>query len=111
MRILRDKFTELKQDSQREIARMSEDRREIHQLLQVAREEYDCLKVVQAEDMTKYQAEIADLRQVSGSRSYLGFHFIIMTDVFRHYRPAGLSSMLSPFSSAAPRNKSDMREK
>lgn len=60
MRILNDKFMELKQESQREIARMSDDRR-----LQRAREEYDCLKVVQMEDMAKYQAEIAELKQVA----------------------------------------------
>ena len=59
MKILKDKFTELKLDSQREIAKMSDVRR-----LHRAREEYDCLKVVQMEDMAKYQAEIADLKQV-----------------------------------------------
>lgn len=65
MRILRDKFVELKQDSQREIAKMSEGRREVFQQLKTSKEEYECLKRVQKEDMIKYQAEIASLKQVS----------------------------------------------
>ena len=59
MRFVSDRFTELKLDSQREIFRMSDDQRLLR-----AREEYECLKVVQMEDMTKYQAEITDLKQV-----------------------------------------------
>ena len=64
MKTLREKFIELKQDSQREIAKMSEGRREVYQQLQTSKEEYECLKKVQREDMIKYQAEIAFLKQV-----------------------------------------------
>ncbi len=64
MKVLREKFMELKQDSQREIAKMSEARRENFLLLKTSKEEYDCLKRVQKEDMVKYQAEIAALKQV-----------------------------------------------
>jgi len=64
MKIVRDKFTELKQDTQREIAKMSEGRRDVFQHLNTSKEEYECLKKVQHDDMIKYQAEIASLKQV-----------------------------------------------
>ena len=64
-RILRDKFTEIKHDTQREIAKMSEDRRQVYQQLEILREEYDCLKAIQSSCVTDYQAQLADLKQVS----------------------------------------------
>ena len=64
-RILRDKFTEIKHDAQREIAKMSEDRREVFQQLGRSREEYDYLKAIQSSSVTDYQAQLADLKQVT----------------------------------------------
>ena len=43
---------------------MSEDRRNVYQQLQRAREEYDYLKTIQNSCVTDYQAQIADLKQV-----------------------------------------------
>ena len=63
--MLRDKFTEIKQDTQREIVRMSEDRRNIYQQLEGTKEEYNILKIVQGEDMATYQAQLADMKQVA----------------------------------------------
>ena len=71
-RILKDKFTEIKHDTQREIAKMSEDRRQVYQQLEVLREEYDCLKAIQNSCVTDYQAQMADLKQVSGISSVQG---------------------------------------
>lgn len=63
-RILRDKFTEIKHDAQREIAKMSEDRRGVFQQLERSREEYDYLKAIQSSSVTDYQTQLADLKQV-----------------------------------------------
>lgn len=50
---------------------MSEDRRDVYQQLQRAREEYDYLKTIQNSCVTDYQAQLADLRQVcTTSHSY-----------------------------------------
>lgn len=63
-RILKDKFTEIKHDTQREIAKMSEDRREVYQQLERSREEFDYMKAIQSSCVTDYQAQLADLKQV-----------------------------------------------
>lgn len=62
----KDKFTELKHDTQTEIARLTEERMELRKQLEAAREEYDCLKVLQAQQMADYQDTISSERQVSG---------------------------------------------
>ena len=64
LRILKDKFTELKHDTQREIARMSEDRRDLYQQIHRSKEEYDYLKTIQNSSVMDYQAQLADLKQV-----------------------------------------------
>ncbi len=51
----KDNFTELKHDTQLEIARLTEDKRESYRQLESAREEYDCLKVLQSQQMLDYQ--------------------------------------------------------
>ena len=61
----KDKFTELKHDTQTEIARLTEERMELRKQLEAAREEYDCLKVLQAQQMTDYQETISSEREVS----------------------------------------------
>lgn len=66
-RILKDKFTEIKHDTQRELVKMSEDRRDVYQQLDRTKEEYDCLKAIQDTFVTDYQAQIADLKQVTAS--------------------------------------------
>lgn len=61
----KDNFTELKQDTQMEIARLTEDKRESQRQLEAAREEYDCLKVLQTQQMTEYQQALDRETQVS----------------------------------------------
>lgn len=68
LRLLKDKFKEIKQDTQREIAKMNEDRRVIYQQLERTREEYDCLKAIQNSCVTDYQAQLADMKQVGDYR-------------------------------------------
>lgn len=62
--MLKDKFTEIKQDTQKEIAKMNEERRLVFQQLESTREEYNCLKTVQSTDVAAYQAELVSLKQV-----------------------------------------------
>ena len=61
---MKDKFTEIKHDTQREIAKMSEDGREVYQQLERSREEFDYMKAIQSSCVTDYQAQLADLKQV-----------------------------------------------
>ena len=63
-RILKDRFTEIKQDTQREIAKMSEDRRDMCQQLERGREEFAYMKAIQNSCVTDYQAQLADQKQV-----------------------------------------------
>lgn len=46
---------------------MSEDRRQVYLQLETLREEYDCLKAIQSSCVTDYQAQLADMRQVSNN--------------------------------------------
>jgi hypothetical protein len=61
---VKDKFTEIKHDTQREIARMNEERRGLIQQLKTAKEDSDYMKAIQNSCVTDYQAQMADLRQV-----------------------------------------------
>ena len=58
LRILSDKFTEIKVDTQKEIARLVQERVDLYHQIETTREEYDCLKVVQATGITDYQAQL-----------------------------------------------------
>lgn len=70
-RILRDKFTEIRHDTQREIVKMSEDRREVFQQWERSRESYEYLKAIQSSSVTDYQAQLADLKQVKLEAMYV----------------------------------------
>ena len=61
----KDFFTELKTDTQTEIARLTGDRNELRQQVESAREEYDCLKVVQSQQINDYQLTISAEKAVS----------------------------------------------
>ena len=78
MKVVRDKFVELKQDTQKEIAKMNEGRRDVFLQLKTSKEEYECLKRVQHDDMIKYQAEIASLKQVILQHCYFPLQFSVM---------------------------------
>ncbi len=55
----KDNFTELKYDTQEEIARLMEDKKEYRTQLESAREEYDCLKVLQSQQMSDFQQSLS----------------------------------------------------
>ena len=58
MRIMSDKFTEIKVDTQKEIVRLVQERANLYHQIETVREEYECLKVVQATGITDYQAQL-----------------------------------------------------
>ncbi len=60
----KDNFTELKHDTQLEIARLTEDKRESLRQLESAREEYDCLKALQSQQMLEFQHSISKEKAV-----------------------------------------------
>ena len=52
-------------DTQREIAKISEDRIQAYQQVEILRqEEYDCLKAMQISSISNYEAQLADLKAV-----------------------------------------------
>jgi hypothetical protein len=53
-----DKFTEIKIDTQKEIARLVQERANLYHQIETVREEYECLKVVQATGITDYQVQL-----------------------------------------------------
>lgn len=64
----KDNFTELKHDTQEEIARLMEDKKEYRTQLELAREEYDCLKVLQSQQMSDFQQSLSMEKVVSRSK-------------------------------------------
>ena len=67
LRILNDKFTEIKVDTQKEIARLVQERVQLYHQIETVREEYECLKVVQATGITDYQAQLEHASKVRTS--------------------------------------------
>lgn len=65
MRIMSDKFTEIKIDTQKEIARLVQERANLFHQIETVREEYECLKVVQATGITDYQAQLDHASKVA----------------------------------------------
>ncbi len=60
MRSLKEKFTEVKHDAQREVARFSDERVKLYSQIEHSREEYDCLKVLQSQNMSEYQNKLSE---------------------------------------------------
>ena len=65
LRILSDRFKEIKMDTQKEIARLVQERANLYQQIESVREEYECLKVVQATGINDYQAQLTHATMVS----------------------------------------------
>ena len=61
----KDFFTELKTDTQAEITRLTVDRNALRRQMETAREEYDCLKVVQSQEIADHQLKISEETVVS----------------------------------------------
>ncbi len=68
LRSLREKFTEAKHDAQREVARFSDERVKLYGHLKQSREEYDCLKVLQGQNMADYQKQLSEESVVSSQK-------------------------------------------
>ena len=58
LRMLNDRFTEIKIDTQKEIARLVQERASLFHQIETVREEYECLKVVQATGINDYQDKL-----------------------------------------------------
>ncbi len=71
MRRRKDNFTELKHDTQEEIARLMEDKKESRTQLELTREEYDCLKVLQSQEMSDFHQSLSKERAVRHSKGKL----------------------------------------
>lgn len=65
LRMASDKFTEIKVDTQKEIARLVQERANLYQQIESVREEYECLKAVQATGITDYKAQLSHASNVS----------------------------------------------
>ena len=54
LKSLREQYTQSKHEAQRDLARFSDERVSLFAQIASAQEEYDCLKVVQAEEKERY---------------------------------------------------------
>ncbi|CAI8023275.1 Rab GTPase-binding effector protein 1 [Geodia barretti] len=66
LKSLREQYTQSKHEAQRDLARFSDERVSLFSQISSAQEEYDCLKVVQAEEKERY---LEGLRAVSQERT------------------------------------------
>ena len=61
---VKEQYMQTKHEAQRELARFSDERVSLYAQISSAQEEYDCLKVVQAEETQNYAQCIADMKKV-----------------------------------------------
>lgn len=64
LKSLREQYTQSKHEAQRDLAKFSDERVTLYAHISSAQEEYDCLKVVQAEETQKYAQHISEEKQV-----------------------------------------------
>ena len=64
LKSLREQYTQSKHEAQRDLARFSDERVSLFAQITSAQEEYDCLKVVQAEEREKYSERLRAMSQV-----------------------------------------------
>ena len=64
LKSLKEQYTQSKHEAQRDLAKFSDDRVNLYAQISSAQEEYDCLKVVQAEEAHKYAQHISEEKQV-----------------------------------------------
>lgn len=64
LKSLREQYTQSKHEAQRDLARFSDERVSLFAQITSAQEEYDCLKVVQAEEREKYSERLRAVSQV-----------------------------------------------
>ena len=64
LKTVRDQYTQSKHEAQRDLARFSDERVSLFAQISSAQEEYDCLKVVQAEEAQRYSQHLQEVKQV-----------------------------------------------
>lgn len=60
---LKDKFTETKHETQKQVTQFTEERVKMYELLEQRKEEYDCLKTLQASEIEEYQEKLSQIEQ------------------------------------------------
>ena len=68
LKLLKEQYTQDKHEAQRDLARFSDERVSLFAQISSAQEEYDCLKVVQAEETQRYSQHIHIVTQVRPAR-------------------------------------------
>lgn len=71
LKSLKEQYTQSKHEAQRDVAKFSDERVSLFAQITSAQEEYDCLKVVQAEEIQKYTQQINELRKVKYYSIYI----------------------------------------
>lgn len=64
LKALKEQYIQTKHEAQRDLAKFSDERISLYAQISSAQEEYDCLKVVQAEEAQKYTQMINDIKKV-----------------------------------------------
>ena len=64
LKTVKEQYTQSKLEAQRELAKFSEDKVALYSQVSAAQDEYDCLKVLQAEEAQKYAQSIGEERKV-----------------------------------------------
>lgn len=62
--MLREQYTQSKHEAQRELAQFSDERVSLYCQVESAQEEYECLKVLQAEEAQQYADKLAEEKKV-----------------------------------------------
>lgn len=64
LKALKEQYTQSKHEAQRDLAKFSDERVSLYAHITSAQEEYDCLKVLQAEEAQKFAQHISEEKKV-----------------------------------------------
>lgn len=64
LKALKEQYTQTKHEAQRDLAKFSDERVSLYAHITSAQEEYDCLKVLQAEEAQKFAQHISEEKKV-----------------------------------------------
>ena len=67
LKTLKEQYTQSKHEAQRDLAKFSDERVSLFAQITSAQEEYDCLKVLQAEEAHKYIQQMNEVNKVRHS--------------------------------------------
>lgn len=68
---LKEQYTQSKHEAQRDLAKFSDERVSLYAHITSAQDEYDCLKVIQAEEAEKFAQHISEEKKVCVCVFYL----------------------------------------